>query len=279
MVAVSPACYIERMVSTIVLGISSLIALLPSAVLAGSGRSGRGDFLYWLFIVVAVIGQVAWSFVSLSDHWHTGISAALWITITATVVLFAVLAGVTRQGWRLTPLLMPYLAIVGLLALSLRGAVGRPLVDTIRDPWLIAHITLSVTAYAVLTIAAIAGVGVLLQEHALKRKRPTGLTHVLPSVADGETLQVGLLSVCEGILLLGILTGIATGYRMTGAILSIDHKTLLSLLAFVLVGLLLGAHYRAGVRGRGAARWILAAYLLLTLAYPGVKFVTDILVA
>jgi ABC-type uncharacterized transport system permease subunit len=31
------------------------------------------------------------------------------------------------------------------------------------------------------------------------------------------------------------------------------------------------------VRGRAAARWMLLAYLLLTLAFLGVKFVTDIL--
>jgi len=33
------------------------------------------------------------------------------------------------------------------------------------------------------------------------------------------------------------------------------------------------------VRGRQAARGILLAYLLLTLAYPGVKFVTDVLMS
>ncbi len=130
-----------------------------------------------------------------------------------------------------------------------------------------------------LTIAAIAGLAVIVQDRALKRRRPNALTHILPSVADGEALQVGLLAVCAGVLCLGILTGIATGYRATGGVIDLDHKTLLSVLTFVVVGLLLAAHYRAGIRGRGAARWILAAYLLLTLAYPGVKFVTDVLSA
>ena len=31
--------------------------------------------------------------------------------------------------------------------------------------------------------------------------------------------------------------------------------------------------------GRRAARYVLVAYLLLTLGYPGVKFVTDVLLA
>jgi ABC-type uncharacterized transport system permease subunit len=42
---------------------------------------------------------------------------------------------------------------------------------------------------------------------------------------------------------------------------------------------LLVAHYRSGMRGRRAARVVLLAYLLLTLGYPGVKFVTDVLMA
>ena len=33
------------------------------------------------------------------------------------------------------------------------------------------------------------------------------------------------------------------------------------------------------IRGRRAARIVLLAYLLLTLAYPGVKFVTDVILA
>ena len=64
-----------------------------------------------------------------------------------------------------------------------------------------------------------------------------------------------------------------------GRFIDFDHKSLLSILAFVVIGALLYAHRRTGVRGRRAASYVLLAYLLLTLAYPGVKFVTDVLVA
>jgi ABC-type uncharacterized transport system permease subunit len=58
-----------------------------------------------------------------------------------------------------------------------------------------------------------------------------------------------------------------------------SHKTLLTMLAFLLIAGLLVLHNRTGVRGRRAARLVLLAYLLLTLGYPGVKFVTDVLMA
>jgi ABC-type uncharacterized transport system permease subunit len=53
---------------------------------------------------------------------------------------------------------------------------------------------------------------------------------------------------------------------------------LLSLLTLVLVIGLLAAHQRSGLRGRRAARLVLVAYILLSLAYLGVKFVTDVLI-
>src|SRR3546814_14961247 len=59
----------------------------------------------------------------------------------------------------------------------------------------------------------------------------------------------------------------------------LSHKTLLAVLAFVVIAVLLLLHYRSGLRGRRAARIVLVAYLLLPLAYPRVKFVTDVLLA
>jgi ABC-type uncharacterized transport system permease subunit len=53
----------------------------------------------------------------------------------------------------------------------------------------------------------------------------------------------------------------------------------LTIAAFVVIGGLLVCHYGSGVRGKMAARIVLLAYLLLTLGYPGVKFVTDVLMA
>jgi ABC-type uncharacterized transport system permease subunit len=71
----------------------------------------------------------------------------------------------------------------------------------------------------------------------------------------------------------------AAEYFLGGGLLPFTHKTLFSLAAFVVIGALLIARNRRGIRGRQAARLALLAYLLLTLAYPGVKFVTDVVLA
>jgi ABC-type uncharacterized transport system permease subunit len=95
---------------------------------------------------------------------------------------------------------------------------------------------------------------------------------------DCENLELRVLGAAELVLGLGILSGMATLYFVTSQIIAFDHKTLFSLLAFGIIAALLVIRTRTGVRGRQAARFVLLAYLLLTLGYPGVKFVTDVLV-
>ncbi|MBM3571552.1 MAG: hypothetical protein FJX52_04190, partial [Alphaproteobacteria bacterium] len=238
----------------------------------------RPDPVYWSVLVVALCGPMSWVAVQSGDAWATNFSAALWISIASSLVLFALLVAVTAQAWRLTPLLLPYLVVLGLMATIWQQAPGRPLTGTAPAIWLDLHILVSVLTYALLTLAAMAGLAVFLQERALKLKRPDRLSSLLPPIADSELLQVRLLIAGEIVLGVGLATGMALQYFGRGRLLIMDHKTLLSVVAFVLIAGLLAAHYRTGLRGRRAARLALCAYLLLTLAYPGVKFVTDVLV-
>ena len=53
------------------------------------------------------------------------------------------------------------------------------------------------------------------------------------------------------------------------------HKTVLSLIAWVLFGILLIGRTRYGWRGRGAVRWTLWGFGVLILAYFGSKFVLE----
>ena len=118
---------------------------------------------------------------------------------------------------------------------------------------------------------------VFLQERGLKAKRPTALTRLLPPMAVSETLgYVHSWPAAEAVLALGLLSGMAAEHFLGGGLLRLDHKTLFSLAAFAVIGILLLARYRQGIRGRRVTLALLA-WLLLTLAYPGVKFVTDVL--
>lgn len=262
---------------SLTLNLTALAALLPAALVRWRTNDGR-DALFYAVLVLAAIGPLAWSAAQLGGAWHTGFAISLWVTIAATMVLFLCLAAATRQAWRLTPLLVPYLLVLGVLATIWQRAPEQPIAETLPAGWLDAHIVFAVVTYGLITLAAVASAAVFLQERALKTKRPTPLTRLLPAVADSEALEIRLLYAAELVLALGVVTGIVMQRFAGTASFAIDNKTMFSLAAFAIIATLLVARRISGLRGRRVARWALLAYLLLTLAYPGIKFVTDVLV-
>ena len=250
---------------------------MPVAFVACRPNSAR-DSVFWFATAVAVAGPSAWSVILLSGEWRTGLSSSLWVTIAACMVLYSILAAATREAWRLAPLLIPYLILMGIIAVILSQEPERLLSVQVPLAWIEAHILFSVLTYAVLTVAAVAGVAVFLQERAMKNRQPTKVTALLPSVAAAEIMQVRLLIATEIILGLGITTGMTSQFLETGILLEFSHKTLFSTIAFIVIGALLLIHFRTGMRGRRASRYALIAYLMVTLGYPGVKFVTDVVI-
>lgn len=272
-----PPAYIPTMQGGLLLNLSALLALIPASALSLRRPRGR-DGLFWMLLAVAVAGPAVAAVDALVHGWLSSLSVALWLSIVASLVMFLVICAVTRDGWRLTPLLLPYLLLVGLAAVLASLVAHSPLAAS-TESWIEIHVLVSVATYGLLTNAAIAGLAVFLQERALKRRQPGALTSSLPAVADAERLQMQLLAASGLILGIGVLTGVASQFAETGALLKFNHKTIFALTAFLVIVALLVAYQRTGLRGRRAARLILLAYLLLTLAYPGVKFVTDVLLS
>ncbi len=258
------------------LKITALIALIPASLTTWR-RTPQRDVIFWSALLVAVFGSLVFVFVRQSAGWHTGLSTALWLTVATCLLLHALISAFSADNWRLTPLLMPYLFILGLLAIIWGQAPEQPMAGDAPLAWVGAHIVVSVATYGLITLAAVAALAATLQERALKAKKRTKFSSILPSVAGAENILVRLLVSSEIVLIIGLLTGMATLYSSTGKLLIFDHKTMFSLVVLVVVGVLLFAHFRSGVRGRSATRLVLLAYLMLTLGYPGVKFVTDIL--
>jgi ABC-type uncharacterized transport system permease subunit len=261
----------------IALNLAALLALVPAAALSFRRRGAPG-VLFSVLLALGVIGPGLWVVAQAGGAWRTGFAMSLWVTIAATMALFLALVLATRHAWQLSPLLLPYLLLLGVIALIWQRAPERPAPGLVPAGWLDAHIVFAVATYGLLTIGAVAWLAVFLQERALKAKQPSALTRLLPPVAEAEALELRLLAAAETVLALGLLSGMAAEHFLGGRLLPLDHKTVFSLAAFAVIGALLLARYAQGLRGRRAARLALLAWLLLTLAYPGVKFVTDVLI-
>lgn len=263
------------MSQTLFLNLAALASLVPASLLPFRD-GGRRDRLFWLLLAIAIIGSIGWTANQVAETWNTSLSADLWVGISASLVLFAITAGLNRHAWRLTPLLLPYMGLLGLLALVFQSP-ERTMSGLAPAAWVIGHIISSVATLGFLTLAAVAALAAFLQARSLKLKRPNSLTRSLPSLADSERLSEVLLAASETVLGLGIASGMAMEYLETGNALILDHKNILSLLAFLVIGVLLVGRRICGVRGQIAARVVLAAYLLLILGYFGVKFVRQVL--
>ncbi len=262
------------MITITIPALVALAALIPAAMLAFRRQGGR-DSLFWAAQAIAFLGPAALTARLVANGWNTALSADLWIMIAVTMLLYAVVSALDRAAWRLSPLLLPYLVLLGVIALAC-SRPGTP-DQAISTAWLDLHIVVSVATIGLLTLAAVSALGSFLQARALKLKKPNRLTRILPPVADSERLSERLLALSELVLGGGAVTGMATQYLESGSLLKLDHKILFTLLAFVVIGLLLVGRRVCGVRGQIAARVILLSYLLVILGYFGVKFVHQVL--
>ncbi len=262
------------MTSNVLFSLLAALAVFPAAGL--SLRSGRTDGMFRITLALAIAGPLIWIAVRSDVVWQRDFASALWITVVATTIVYALLIIMIRDSLHLKGIVLPYMALLALLAFIWETA-GPGINTEITSGWLIVHILVSVTTYAVVTLAACAACAGFLQERALKSRHTTAFTQRLPSVADSTALQVRLLGIAEFILALGLISGVASSLAQGGPAFEIDHKTLFALLTFVFLGGMLVIHHKSGLRGKQIMRAILVGYLLLTLAYPGVKFVTDVI--
>lgn len=267
--------------SPLPIAIAALLALLPLGVSAWRGLDGR-PIVFWPALLVALAGTAALLGFEARRGLPTGFADALWLSVAACLVVYALVAAFTDAGRRLAIFLVPFLLASGLIGtVWLGGGEGaearRVLRPEVASIWVAIHVGASLATYALVTLAASAGIAILIQERAIKRKAKGVLSARLPSVAACERLELWLLVGAAIVLGAGIATGMAWSYLRGSSLLPVDHKSVLAAVAFGLILAVLALHRLTGLRGRSAARWVLGASLAMILAYPGVKFVSEIL--
>ena len=137
------------------------------------------------------------------------------------------------------------------------------------------HIVLSILAYSTLSLCALQAFVLALQERALKQRHVNGILSALPPLMTMEGILFELLWV--GFLLLT--AAIATGVLYIDNLFAqhLVHKTVFSLIAWLIFAGLLWGHRKLGWRGYTAVRWTLAGFTALALAYFGTKLVLELI--
>ncbi len=163
---------------------------------------------------------------------------------------------------------------LGLLTtLMAQFAPSGTLQPILGEHGLIGHILLSILAYGMFTIAVFQALLLLLQNRQLKNKHPSGLIKNFPPLQTMESLLFGFLWAGWTLLSMSLISGWLFVENLFAQ--HLVHKTLLSILAWIVFSVLLWGRTRLGWRGHKAIRWTLGGFLLLMLAYFGSKLVRE----
>jgi len=138
------------------------------------------------------------------------------------------------------------------------------------------HILTSLLAYSILGLAVLQAILLSIQDHHLRNRQPGGFIRALPPLAVMESLLFQMIATGFVLLTLALVTGIVFLEDIFAQ--HLVHKTLLSIAAWGVFGILLWGRWRFGWRGRTALRWTIGGFIFLMLAYFGSKFVLELII-
>lgn len=225
-----------------------------------AGLIVAGLAAHWLAASLAMgLFNPVWSF-----------SLGTVISLTASMVALAVLYLRWRQPVNLA--LMPLLTLIALITAGamLSESQGRQVTSSMGIG---VHVVLSLGAFALFLIAGIQAMLLGWQNRALKT-RQISLLGLLPPIIRMERMLFDLINLGLATLTLALISGWWFVDDLFAQHLA--HKTLLSLLAWLIfAGLLIGRRLY-GWRGFTASVWALSGLAVLTLGTLGTKVILEV---
>lgn len=173
------------------------------------------------------------------------------------------------QSW----LLSLSLVFAGASLLLAQYFSGLWLLPVGQAPGSLLHIVSSIAAFSLIALAAIQSLLQMILNQRLKRplqQLPIGM----PPLQRLERLRFRLLGGGYALLSVSLVSGWL--YVQDFWAQHLLHKSLLALLAWLILSGLLLQHLRGRVSGRVASIWTISAFGLLFLAYLGSKFVLEV---
>ncbi|OHX38358.1 phosphohydrolase [Methylomonas sp. LWB] len=211
----------------------------------------------------------------LNIHEQNGFSFGFFNTasLTALVVVWLLLfAALDKPVAKLGVLVFPVAAL--LLAANL-AYPSKPHPLAHHDWQLTVHILTSILAFGLLNIAAVQAILLAIQEQQLRHHHPKQFMLALPPLQAMEALLFQMIATGLGFLTISLLTGFLFIDDLFAQHLA--HKTVLSILAWLIFSALLFGRLRYGWRGQSAVQWTLIGFTSLLLAYFGSKLVLELI--
>ena len=224
----------------------------------------------WILSLAAIVAHSDALVYSMRTHGPFAIGLPEAISLLAwTLAVLACLISIERQNRVLGALLLASAA----LGAAVTGT-GHTYAEATAPGWeLTAHILLSMGAAALLFAAAVTALLLVFLDQRLRTRRIADLPSVLPPLDALEKVMFRLIGAGFVLLTLSLFTGFVFVTNLFAQ--HLFQKTVLSLIAWIIFGVLLMGRIRFGWRGRSAVGWTLSGFGMLALAYFGAKFVLE----
>ena len=232
------------------------------------------ELLNRLALHAAYLGMV-FHFVSIVETVHqSGEQSLASLSVAASVLGFLIMV-VFLIVYMIYETTSPGIVVFPLVfLLTFLGALQEPIIWTssTKQGWLIAHISLILAGYAALVLSFSASLIYLIQERAIKAKRPGGLLSRLPSLQVTDEIGFRSLQIGFPFMTAGLVAGMIIAQADFGRVDFRDPKILFSLLTWAVYLVLLCTRWTAGWRGRRAAFLAAGAFAMAIVAWAANYF-------
>ena len=239
---------------------------------------------HWSLLLILLLHGVAVHTAMLhSDHirlnWALSISLTIWIGM----IIFWIESNFVAIKTLLLPLGIT--SALGCLLPAFFPITDSGLIIQVNSEIFRFHLIISLFAYSVIALATIQALVTAALDRYLhrpddfdsKQKFLHRLVDAQPPLLLQERLIFRLIWIGFALLTLSVVTGSWVSMRFYDQFLPYDHKTLFTLLAWLVFAFLLAGRMLWGWRGRIALRWNLLGFFLLMLAYTGSRFVFEMI--
>lgn len=262
--ALHPHFSVHTSLWTLAPAIAAMLAYLLAAFsVQRSGQARTGLYTAWGLHLLSLAAGL------FSPPAHFGFAPALsitaWLMLTMYLIEQQLYPRMRAAG---------ILAAMGAVAVLLAQVFPGTTLTNEQSVWLPLHLALGVASYG-LFAAAVVHAGLMTRaERRIRNASEDG-----PGVPLLTLERIMFRCVSAGFVLLTatLLVGWLFSEALYGHPWRLDHKTVLSLLAWAVFAVLLLGRARFGWRGRHATHMVYAGAIMLLLGYAGSRFVLEVL--
>ncbi len=235
-------------------------------------KSNKLYFIPWLIALVLHIASIHLPLANGNPLTFNFITLGSYVMWFISLVLF--ITTLSRKIESLAVIILPF-AILSIFIL-MAGDTSTDKIINMRSG-LGLHILISLLAYSILMMASFHAILLAAQNHHLHNRQHSrqsmNFLRTLPSLEDMEHFLFRLIAIGVILLSFSLLSGFYFLENLFGS--NVAHKTILSIISWIIFSALLFGRWKYGWRGKTAVRWTLAGFVVLALAFFGSKFIQE----